>query len=130
MFLAPIIRIGHDIMSLPLFRVFTLGGPNGDGSHPYVNEGGAFLGRGVPLLEKDGIGRWRARPRSTLEKLFRVGYGVPVDLGWRITQLGYVAQALNKKETSVSRTSRWCGWNCRRCRMTIMRERWQRPMGF
>lgn len=94
-------------MSCPfhLIREFRLGGSNGDGSHPYVNEGGAFLGRGVPLLEQDGIGRWRARPRSMLEKLLRVGYGVPVDLGWRATQLGYVAQALNKGDLCLARIS-------------------------
>jgi hypothetical protein len=92
-------------MTLPFIREFRLGGSHGDGLHPYVNLDGAFLGRGVPILEEDESGRWRARPRSTLEKLFRVGYGVPVDLGWRITQLGYVAQALNKRDLCLANIS-------------------------
>ena len=31
-------------MPLPFIREFRLGGPRGDGFHPYVNDSGAFLG--------------------------------------------------------------------------------------
>ena len=89
-------------MSLPFVREFRLGGPRGDGRHAYVNQDGAFLGLRVPLLEKDELGRWRARHQPALEKLLGVGYGVPVDLGWRMARFENVARALNKGDLSLA----------------------------
>ena len=48
-------------------REFKLAGPRGDGRHPYVNGDGAFIGRGVPLLERDVFGRWKPRDGAVLE---------------------------------------------------------------
>lgn len=94
-------------MSLPFILEFKLGGSRGDGRHPYVNPTGAFLGQGVPLLEKDALGRWRPRRQSTLEKLMGIGYGAegPLALGWRVAQLGCVAQALNKGDLCLASIS-------------------------
>jgi hypothetical protein len=89
-------------MSPPFIREFKLAGPNGDGRHAYANADGAFIGRGVPLLERDSLGRWRPRDNPVLERLFGKGYGVPVELGWRTTQLRYVAQALNKGDLALA----------------------------
>src|SRR5580658_7080195 len=72
-----------------------LAGPIGDGRHAYLNENGVYIGRGVPLLEKDAFGRWKPRDKLLLERLFAKGYGNGVDLGPRITQLSYVARAMN-----------------------------------
>lgn len=102
MFLAPIVRIGHDIMSFPHIREFRLGGPIGDGVHPYLNERGAFLGDGTPLLEKDSIGCWRARARPNLEKSVSRSYGVPANLEWRMGRFEAVARALNKGNRSLA----------------------------
>jgi len=67
-------------MALPFVQEFKLGGREGDGVHPYVNERGAFLGRGTPLLERDAIERWRPRSRYVLERIVSRGYGTTVDL--------------------------------------------------
>ena len=77
-------------------REFKLAGAKGDGRHAYLNGDGAFIGRGVPLLERDAFGRWKPRDNAVLERLFSEGYGSAVPLGWRAAQLKYVAQALNK----------------------------------
>lgn len=82
-------------MPSPVIREFPIAGPRGDGLHAYVNTSGAFIGRGVPLLERDRSGAWRPRESVALERLFANGYGASVELGWRATQLRYVAQALN-----------------------------------
>ncbi len=44
-------------MTQALLRKFSIAGPGGDGRQAYLNEGGVFLGRGVPLLERDAHGR-------------------------------------------------------------------------
>ena len=92
-------------MTLPFVREHRLAGPQGDGRHPYLNENGAFIGCGVPLLERDVAGRWKPRDSTVLEGLFAKGYGSAVDLGWRMTQLGYVAQAMNKGDLSLANIS-------------------------
>ena len=92
-------------MSFPPIRQLTLAGPKGDGRHAYVNKDGAFIGRGVPLLELGALGRWKPRGNAMLEHLFVKGYGIPVELGWRIRQLRYVAQALNKGEMALANFS-------------------------
>jgi len=73
-----------------------------DGRHAYVGEAGAFIGAGVPLLEKDSAGRWRPRPRDVLERLFRIGYDQPVDLDSRMEKLDSVAKALNEGDKSMA----------------------------
>lgn len=92
-------------MTLNPVREFRLAQSEGDGRHAYINEDGAFLGLGVPLLERDTLSKWRPRNRALLERLFAKGYGIPVDLRWRITQLDYVAQALNKHDFSLASIS-------------------------
>jgi hypothetical protein len=92
-------------VSKPFVREFTLAGPKGDGRHAYVNKEGAFIGRGVPLLERDAVGQWKPRDKAILERLFAKGYGSPVELGWRVTQLCYVAQALNKGDLARANVS-------------------------
>ena len=92
-------------MSLPFTRAFRLAGRKGDGRHAYANPNGAFLGRGVPLLERDRWGRWKPRDRAVLERLFTKGYGTPIDLGWPMRQLGYVAHALNKGDLCLASIS-------------------------
>ena len=89
-------------MALPFVQEFKLGGREGDGVHPYVNERGAFLGRGTPLLERDAIGRWRPRSRNVLERIVSRGYGTTVDLEWRMECLAVVARALNKSDRSLA----------------------------
>jgi hypothetical protein len=83
-------------------REFRLAQSDGDGRHAFVNKNGAFIGFGVPLLEQDAMGRWRPRDKATLERLFARGYGVRYDMSWRMTQLLYVAQALNKNDLSLA----------------------------
>lgn len=73
-----------------------------DGRHAYLGEAGAFIGAGVPLLEKDSAGRWRPRPRGVLERLFRIGYDRPVDLDSRMAKLDAVAKALNEGDKSMA----------------------------
>ncbi len=89
-------------MTLPNIREFRLGGPRGDGFHPYLNGDGAFLGDATPLLEKDTRGRWRPRSQRILESALSRGYGVPVDLGWRMNSLASVARALNKNDRCLA----------------------------
>lgn len=89
-------------MPLPGIREFKLAEPKGDGRHAYANKDGAFIGRGVPLLERDVLGRWQPRDSTVLERLFAQGYGIPVELGWRATQLRYVAHALNKGNLALA----------------------------
>jgi len=76
-------------------REFRLAGSRGDGRHPYVNADGAFIGTGVPLLQKDGRGRWQPRPAPVLKSLLGIGYGAPIHIGGRMAKLEAVARALN-----------------------------------
>ncbi|MEE3626189.1 hypothetical protein UCD39_19750 [Nitrospirillum sp. BR 11752] len=92
-------------MDLPVLRKFTLAGPRGDGRHPYVNDHGAFIGAAVPLLERDGRGRWQARDRRALVQLFTKGYGYASDMDRRMRQLDRVAHALNKGEPALAHIS-------------------------
>jgi len=89
-------------LALPFIREFRLAGRDGDGVHAYLDDQGAFLGRGTPLLEKDASGRWRPRLQATLEWVLTKGYGVPVDLEWRMNGLAAVARALNKGDRSLA----------------------------
>lgn len=89
-------------MAPPPIREFKLGGTNGDGLHPYVNWRGAFIGPTVPLVEKDGFGRWTVRPLPRLEKLLSAGYGAPIRLGREIESLTSVCRALTKGELSLA----------------------------
>jgi hypothetical protein len=91
-------------MSLSV-REFKVAGPKGDGRHAYVNKDGAFIGLGVPLLERGAFGQWKARDAAVLDRLFAEAYGIPVELGWRATQLCYVAQALNKGDLALASIS-------------------------
>ena len=84
-------------------REFRLAGAHGDGRHPYVNAHGAFIGNGVPLLEKDDRGRWQPRPAPVLESLLGIGYGAPTDMGARMGKLASVARALN--DDDIARAS-------------------------
>jgi hypothetical protein len=76
-------------------REFKPAGAAGDGRHAYLNNDGAFIGRRVPLLERDPSSRWRPRDRAVLERVLAKGYGVPVELGWRMTQLRNVAPPIS-----------------------------------
>ena len=64
-------------MRNPLISAIRLADPEGDGLGPHLNEHGAFLGMGTPLLESetDGWGRrrWRPRSRAELERVMSVG---------------------------------------------------------
>jgi hypothetical protein len=86
-------------------REFKLAGAAGDGRHAYLNQDGAFIGCGVPLLERDPSSRWRPRDQTVLERLLAKGYGVPVELGWRMTQLRNVAHALNSGDLALASIS-------------------------
>src|SRR5216684_4103543 len=81
---------------------FRLAGSRGDGRHPYANNDGAFIGRGVPLLERDALGRWKPRDDAVLERLLTVGYGDAIQLGRRSGQLGHVAAALNDGNVALA----------------------------
>lgn len=73
-----------------------------DGRGAYLDDSGACFGIGVPLLEHDDYGRWRARPRQVLERLFAIGLGAPIDLSWRMIKLAGVARALNAGDRSLA----------------------------
>ena len=73
-----------------------------DGQHAFIDANGAFIGLGVPLLEKDASGRWRPRAQAELERLLRVGHGKHVDLGWRMAKLAAVARALDARDQSMA----------------------------
>lgn len=89
-------------MTVALGSPFKLAGPRGDGRHPYGNADGAFIGRGVPLLERDALGFWRPRNDAVLERLLVIGYGPTFELGWRSAQLGHVAAALNDGDVALA----------------------------
>jgi hypothetical protein len=92
-------------MPLPFVREFKLAESRGDGRHPYVNSDGAFIGRGVPLLQRDALGQWKPRDESVIERLLGRGYGGPFKLNWRYQQLGYVAKALNEGNLALASIS-------------------------
>ncbi len=79
-----------------------LAGPHGDGRHPYVNADGAFVGGGVPLLERDALGQWRPRDEAVIEWLLAAGFGVPFRLDRRYAQLEHVARALNQGNLALA----------------------------
>ena len=89
-------------MPLVFAPQFKLAGSRGDGRHPYANSDGAFLGRGVPLLERDTFGRWQPRDQGVLEQLLSTGYGVPFGLGAGAAQLRHVAAALNDGDVALA----------------------------
>lgn len=61
-----------------------------------------FIGRGVPLLEKDAFGQWRQRDEAVIDRLLTTGYGALSKLGLRHKQLGYVAEALNSGDLALA----------------------------
>jgi len=73
-----------------------------DGRHPFLDANGAFIGIGVPLLTQDTNGHWHPRPRVELERLFHIGFGERVELGWRMAKLASVARALNAGDRSMA----------------------------
>ncbi len=89
-------------MNSPLAASFRISGPEGDGLGPYLNEQGAFLGLGTPLLESEtdtsGRRHWRPRSRAELERLLGMGYGRAVDLESRMGALRVAADGLSKGE--------------------------------
>lgn len=89
-------------MAPPISRKFKLAGSRGDGRHAYANEDGAFIGRGVPLLERDALGQWKPRDKGLLERLLGIGYGAPVVLEGQYAQLHRVAQALNEGDLALA----------------------------
>lgn len=90
-------------MGLPFIREFRLANAPGDGLHPYVDRHGAYIGKGVALLEKTFDGRWQPRRRRQLDWLLSKGYGRSVELGWRMDGLICVARALNKGDLSLAK---------------------------
>jgi hypothetical protein len=99
-----LIWIGRAV-TLAFANQFRLAGPRGDGRHPYVNNDGAFIGRGVPLLARDPLGRWRPREEAVLGRLLRTGYGEPFELGWRARHLRHIAAALNDSDLALASIS-------------------------
>jgi hypothetical protein len=89
-------------MTLPFLRKFSTAGAAGDGRLAYLNADGAFIGRGVPLLERDAYGRFQPRDLAVLEALLAKGYGAPVEVGWRASRLNHVAEALNKGDLALA----------------------------
>jgi hypothetical protein len=92
-------------MTQSMMRKFSIAGPEGDGRQAYLNEHGAFLGRGVPLLERDAQGRWKPRDPAVLAPLLAKGYGIPIELGWRERRLRHIAEALNKGDLVLAGVS-------------------------
>jgi len=84
---------------------FKLAGPRGDGRHPYISNDGAFIGRGVPLLERDALGQWKPRDRAVFQQLLVKGYGVPIESDWYEAQLRRVARALNQGNLALASIS-------------------------
>ena len=70
--------IWFDRRESSFFVQFALAGPRGDGLRPYVNPDGAFIGRGLPLLQRDAHGRLKPRDEAALGRLLRIGYGSAV----------------------------------------------------
>jgi len=63
-------------MAQAILRKFSTVGPEGDGRQAYLNETGVFLGRGMPLLERDAQGRWKPRDAGVLAALLSKGYDI------------------------------------------------------
>ena len=72
------------------------------GRRPYVDDRGAFFGDGTPLLEHDKAGDWRPRRRQELAWLLNRGYGLSLDMEWRMARLGSVAAALNRGDVALA----------------------------
>lgn len=92
---------GERAVGSPFFTEYRLADSRGDGRHPYLNEDGAFLGNATPLLAKKA-GSWSPQPRGALEQILTAGYGIPVDLGWRMKNLSCLAHALNRGDRSLA----------------------------
>jgi hypothetical protein len=86
----------------PHIREFRLAGPQGDGLHAYLNDEGAFIGFGTPLVEKDHSGAWRPRPLAELDTMLKIGYDDPVPVQRRMGNLAAVARALNKGDRALA----------------------------
>jgi hypothetical protein len=92
-------------MTLPFLRKYSLADAGGNGRQAYVNGDGAFIGLGVPLLERDAAGWFRPREGAVLETLLTKGYGAPMAWGWRAARLRHVAEALNKGDLALASIS-------------------------
>ncbi len=68
-------------------REFRLAGRLGDGLLPFINDHGVWHGIDTPLLEQDGVGTWRPRPKEVLEKVLSAGYGVQVSMERRMSNI-------------------------------------------
>lgn len=68
----------------------------------YLDGMGVFAGYGVPLLVRDPIGHWQARPQTDLERLFTIGTGKSLDLSLPMVKLAEVASALNRGDRSTA----------------------------
>lgn len=75
-------------MADPQIREFRLAKGRPDGLHPFLNDAGAFLADGTPLLERDGAGTWRPRSLGGLAD--------------RRDSLATIAKALNRGDRSLA----------------------------
>ncbi|MGH6822109.1 MAG: hypothetical protein ACREC4_01245, partial [Methylocella sp.] len=89
-------------MNKVFVREFRLASSGEEGLLPYLNEHGAFLGRGTPLLARDGDGNFAPLPQRDLEIVLSAGFGVAVDLGARMGGLATLAKAMNEGDYALA----------------------------
>jgi len=93
-------------MTYPLVKSYSLAAADGDGLSPYLNEEGAFLGPGLPLLHKiqfEGEAPvWQVPQQAELEQLMSVGYGYAVSLDSRWQRWQALAHAMTKGDLSLA----------------------------
>jgi hypothetical protein len=77
-----------------------------DGLHAYLDENGAFIGNGTPLLDfcadSPAGNPWSSRPKHILQRLLSVAYGGSVNVDAAHRSLERVAKALNGGDISLA----------------------------
>ncbi|HEY1722644.1 MAG TPA: lysozyme [Magnetospirillaceae bacterium] len=82
-------------------REFRLARGQPDGFSPFLSEDGAFLGNGLPLLERVGR-QWRPRSERDLDGALAKASGSSARIGWRMESLATIARALNRGDRSLA----------------------------
>jgi len=89
-------------MTKASIREFRLTSSGEEGLHPFLNEHGAFLEQGMPLISKNERGDFTPLPQRDLEIILSAGFGISIDLCSRMRGLTSLAKAFDEGDYAIA----------------------------